>query len=203
MSKHPTIASDVESYRREWGIPNWEDEKSYGKVSTWNRKRWYWEFQRRRPSIRKYFDRRADAEYQQLLSLYQISPESFVDNEPPPKPHEAGFGIEVAEEDRRLGVAGDVPLANVREIGRRAVVVRNARDWHRDVVLAGGQHDLLVHPRAEALRAFVLDLPLFYGVAYILRYSLAVFFRRFCKKYTELLAAEPEKKIPWALQSVF
>lgn len=100
MSKHPPIASDVEAYRREWGIPNWEDEKSYGKVTTWSRERWFWEFQRRRPCIREYFDSRADAEYQQLLSLYQISPESFVDSEPPRKPHDAGFGIEVAEEDR-------------------------------------------------------------------------------------------------------
>lgn len=41
----------------EWGIPDWRDPSSYGITMDWSDNRWRWEFFRRRPDLREFFDR--------------------------------------------------------------------------------------------------------------------------------------------------
>ena len=56
--------SGTEIVLNEWGIPNWEDIKSYGDVAKWSDERWCWEFFRRRNDLRKFFDRWAGVTHQ-------------------------------------------------------------------------------------------------------------------------------------------
>lgn len=91
-------ASDIQSYRREWGIPDWQKVESYGPVHEWNRKRWQWEFYRRRTVVREYFDMRANDHYDDKLAFFQVCPEAFK-GRPPRRPTDAGFVVGVADED--------------------------------------------------------------------------------------------------------
>ncbi len=47
-----------------WGLPDWQNESSYGDTSNWGPLEWRWEFHRRRQDLRKYFDERAERSYQ-------------------------------------------------------------------------------------------------------------------------------------------
>lgn len=44
-----------------WGTPDWRDANAYGEMSTWTFEKWRWEFMRRQPDLRAYFDERAVA----------------------------------------------------------------------------------------------------------------------------------------------
>jgi hypothetical protein len=92
-------ALDIQEYREEWGIPDWQIEETYGLVQEWNLKRWQWEFYRRRDVVRKYFDARAEDQYKQNQEFFELCPEAF-QGRPPAKPTESGFQVGVAHEDR-------------------------------------------------------------------------------------------------------
>ena len=51
----------------EWGIPNWRDAAAYGDVTDWTLDRWRWEFFRRRPDLRAFFDQWADDTHRRNL----------------------------------------------------------------------------------------------------------------------------------------
>jgi hypothetical protein len=40
----------------DWGLPNWQDQCSYGDTKQWGKDRWRWEFFRRRTDLREHFD---------------------------------------------------------------------------------------------------------------------------------------------------
>lgn len=91
------------SVASEWGIPDWRDPASYGDSKEWSLGRWRWEFARRRPDVREFFDQWAGS--------------AFADNQPskltPPNrstpkgrsPGESGFMVEcIGEEPWHLGM---------------------------------------------------------------------------------------------------
>ena len=66
MSLPPTDKTDktdkTPAAVNEWGIPDWRDPAAYGDVSRWTIDQWRWEFFRRRPDLREWFDTVAKAE---------------------------------------------------------------------------------------------------------------------------------------------
>ena len=61
---------------KEWGLPDWRDEGSYGETEAWDVMRWRWEFSRRREDLRSAFDKRADQTYRECVEMYS-NPENF------------------------------------------------------------------------------------------------------------------------------
>ena len=55
----------------DWGLPNWEDESSYGDTAKWTISRWHWEFIRRREDVREEFDRLAEETFQTRIKEAQ------------------------------------------------------------------------------------------------------------------------------------
>lgn len=90
--------SRIHDYRAEWGIPDWQDESTYGPVENWNKKRWQWEFYRRRVVVREYFDARAQDQYEQNQAFFELCPTAF-QGCAPNKPNERGFQVSVAPGD--------------------------------------------------------------------------------------------------------
>ena len=82
----------------DWGIPDWRAVENYGRTGEWDRKRWQWEFYRRRAVVRDYFDTRAQSKYENDLAFFKLCPEPF-QGRPPKKPTEPGFQVVVAGED--------------------------------------------------------------------------------------------------------
>ncbi|MFC3447666.1 hypothetical protein ACFOLL_16990 [Falsochrobactrum ovis] len=54
---------DRNAIATEWGLPDWQDESSYGNTSSWSFMRWRWEFTRRRDDYRNDFDNWKDQTY--------------------------------------------------------------------------------------------------------------------------------------------
>jgi hypothetical protein len=58
----------------EWGLPDWLEPSSYGETTSWDWYRWRWEFYRRRPDLRAYFDANAERTFEYLQKLATSNP---------------------------------------------------------------------------------------------------------------------------------
>lgn len=94
----------------EWGLPNWQDEATYGDTDSWEFMRWRWEFSRRRQDLRVAFDARAKETYEFYVDLYS-DPEWGVGRTL--KPCEPGFTAQSYEGDD-FGYAG-IPNPRISE----------------------------------------------------------------------------------------
>lgn len=98
----------------DWGIPDWRDPAAYGLVHEWSLYRWRWEFYRRRPDLRDWYDKvAAQLSQENAFMLEGIPPNSM--------PTKSPFGYRywlpnprIADHDEEAIFADDSGLSSYR-----------------------------------------------------------------------------------------
>ncbi len=91
----------------EWGLPDWRDAQAYGVTKNWSKARWRWEFYRRRQDLREFFDKHANAIYQNKVENNGFPLDLTGGTGRLLQPHEPGFVVDGYYEK---GMAGYSPL---------------------------------------------------------------------------------------------
>lgn len=139
----------------EWGLPDWQDASSYGETAKWDWYRWRWEFNRRRPDLRAYFDERAANHYQARISITAVLP----NEKPVLKPNEPGFLIPADE-----GLFGLSGIPNPRISDQPSAVLQFISDGTKSVVFYPGEHypelNISLESSSRVAVIFNVNLPL-------------------------------------------
>lgn len=134
-----------------WGLPDWRDRQSYGGVARWTFNRWRWEFYRRRPDLRAYYDGHAAASHR-YWSRYAGRPGFPLAHL---RPDEPGFtAIVAAAARKRFGYSA---LPNPR-IGEQPEGV--IRPWVNDSTLRVAEDAVPALDPGEFAVLFDLDRPI-------------------------------------------
>ena len=111
----------------EWGIPDWQDSRSYGDTSKWEVMRWRWEFYRRRDDLREFFDANAEPTFRRHCEYYRAMPDGSNAISPDGKisrvllPDEPGFVADCCWEDAQRFGYGGIPNPRISDQPHRAI----------------------------------------------------------------------------------
>ena len=93
--------TDRNAIATEWGLPDWQDEATYGDTSNWSFMRWRWEFIRRRDDYRADFDRWKDQTYEFWINVNKL--EGSANTDRILKPHQPGFKARIQDGSFKYG----------------------------------------------------------------------------------------------------
>lgn len=141
MSDKNGCAIEKIAFRKEWGIPEWREAHTYGDHAKWSKKRWQWEFFRRRTEVREYFDARAEKTYEHDIELFKLIPDGFP-NGRVLRINEPGFQVGVDHADQPN--IGYMNLANPRIAAQPELAIFPCTQASRVKSIYGGREPIKI-----------------------------------------------------------